>query len=441
LTSTPSKISISSCNEHDRGGGEFYSLAQSRNTPGGGSLDNRPREVLKEIGKDLVTSPSDFFSVMIEICGSDCRREIEVLAEVLKVEPPPLTIIETLKSLNRKVMLPEQMELELAKLIKKLIDYSELDKSTAYWVIESWALALGVSVSSPKTFSCTWQVKVEVRTDLDADKWEKAGEWETLDSTPGVINIPPYHDYKLVPQNMDSECFPIWVQHLDVASEIEYLDLSGQDITDDALASLEKFRKLEWLDLSATEITNKGISNLLVLRGLKHLYLNNCHWITDEGLEKLSRLENLRSLHLAKNPTLSNKGLRFLKRMSQLIQLDLSEMGIKNAALFAIEGMPFLEDLDVSYTDITDGALASLRTFPRLEKISLAGCRKVSNDGIAHLQAVGSLRDLNLSETGITDEGINYLERLKLTKLRVWGCWGIKDKALKPFGAIKIIGR
>lgn len=395
---------------------------------------NDPHEVLIEIGKPLITHPSDFRLVMLAICGNGYKPEIIALSTAL--EPPSnQDIIQGLEGLSKTNPPSKQMELELAKLIEKLISRSKLDKRTAHRVITSWARALRVVLPPAREFSCTWEVEVEVHTSVSPNRWE------TIGSTPGILTIPPYHDIKVIPKNMDSECFPIWVQHLEAIKEIEFLDLSGQKIADDDIASLDRFSNLRWLNLSSTAITNKGLATVSRLKGIRCLCLNSCRWITDEGLKELTRMDDLEELEIARNTALSNKGLEFFKGIPHLTKLDLSETSIRDAALHAIEGMPFLKHLDISYTAITDSALASLYTFPRLEKLSLMGCRKISDLGLAHLQATGSLRYLDLSETTITDEGIDYISELGLTELRIWGCWGVSDQALLPFGDEIIVGR
>jgi Leucine-rich repeat (LRR) protein len=364
--------------------------------------------------------PEDWESQLRDRCGSGYRRELDALIEAHHME-----IITELELIRANVL--EEIKGRLLELTNNLME-TPLDLKTgeAYWVIDSWARALGINVPQATTFTCTWNIKIKGHTD------EAQGNWNLLGVTPGSVTIPPDFDIGLKPASMDAECFPIWVRHLCRVEEVKYLDLSGQDIDDQSLTLLDKFLSLEWLDLSSTEITDKGLLTIGELNGLRHLYLNDCRWITDKGLEHLCTLRTLEALELAGNPKISNEGLKHLTRIPHLMRLKLRETGIQSAALFALEGLQFLQELDVSYTEINDSAIAPLCALPRLEDLTLTGCSKITDVGIAHLQSVLSLHELKLSETRITDGALKYVRRLpNLQNVELERCWQITPQGVQ----------
>jgi Leucine-rich repeat (LRR) protein len=70
-----------------------------------------------------------------------------------------------------------------------------------------------------------------------------------------------------------------------------------------------------------------------------------------------------------------------------------------------------LKDLNLSKTNITDEGLVEVASLPALEKLDLSGT-KVTDAGLAHLANLPALRDLNLASTAVTDAGLAQLARL-----------------------------
>ncbi len=396
-------------------------------------MENLPRQELIDIVRnaalirqnqqlDVLGNAVDCESELRNRCGGGYNHEIVTLIEAHRMN--------VIRGLNTaQDMEPQEIKEILFQLTDNLMNrLRELNIGDAYWAIDSWAEALNINAPDTRTFTCTWNVEIRGRVQNAA----VANDWEQLlGTTPGSVTVPPDYHIRLIPQGMDNESFPIWVQHLELIEEIRYLDLREQTITDENLALLERFVSLEWLNLSSTEITDTGLLSIAKLNGLRHLYLDNCRWITNDGLRSLSKIRTLEGLSLAGNSKITNEGLRYLNNIPHLTELTFRGTGIQNAALSILEGMLFLQYLDVSYTDISDSALPALSVLPRLKELRLKGCSKITDAGIAHLQAVKPLRRLELSETGITDRGINYLRRCGLNELRILHCWGVTPRAIE----------
>jgi hypothetical protein len=80
-----------------------------------------------------------------------------------------------------------------------------------------------------------------------------------------------------------------------VPPSLKGLNLTGAQVTDDGLASLESLRALKSVALKGVPITDDGLEHLVSLKSLLWLDLTRTN-ITDEGLMKLVALPNLRQV-------------------------------------------------------------------------------------------------------------------------------------------------
>ena len=125
---------------------------------------------------------------------------------------------------------------------------------------------------------------------------------------------------------------------------------------------------------------------------------------------KLSRVPELRAMSLANCTQLQ------LDRLDELESLALSGGGCAAGALEQLRGCRNLRSVDVSFdASVTDAALAPLSDLNALIDLNVAGCRNVSDRGLASLPAP-RLERLNLRGTGVTDAGVPLLA--KFTQLR-----------------------
>lgn len=90
------------------------------------------------------------------------------------------------------------------------------------------------------------------------------------------------------------------------------LSLAGNPISDSGLAQLKHPEQVQSLDLSNTQITDEGLKPFLGSSGLTELYLDGTP-VTDAGLKQLATLENLAMLSVA-NSQVTNAGTSELLR-------------------------------------------------------------------------------------------------------------------------------
>jgi Leucine Rich Repeat (LRR) protein len=113
---------------------------------------------------------------------------------------------------------------------------------------------------------------------------------------------------------------------MNVGTEIEYLILTGTEVTDEGLVHVRQMPRLKTLGLAGTQVSDLGCKELAQIETLAELSLADTA-ITDEGVKHLSRLTNLQSLNL-QSTAISDTGLRSLGKLPQLESLDISATNV-----------------------------------------------------------------------------------------------------------------
>lgn len=187
------------------------------------------------------------------------------------------------------------------------------------------------------------------------------------------------------------------------------LYLKDTPITDMALGPISKLRSLQVLRLDGTGITDAGLGKLRNMRSLSSLEVG-APAITDDGLKHLSGLTEIKYLSLD-GTHVRGPGLSELRALTKLDTLRLAGSAITD------DGLEHLHDLTISYlldvflndTGITDAGLVHFREVP-VGFISLAGS-KITDAGMPHLADCAKLTALDVSNTGLTNEGLDCLGR------------------------------
>lgn len=164
--------------------------------------------------------------------------------------------------------------------------------------------------------------------------------------------------------------------------ELEILEESN--VTDAALASVERLSKLTTIRLGGPTITDVGMAHLSDLRNLEILELGKVA-ITDEGLNYLRHLKKLRILNLE-----SDK--------------------ITNAGLAQISGLTNLEDIRISSAAISDDGLVYLASLTKLKYLALSR-GQITDAGLTHLKGLTVLSDLNLEYTQVSAAGVDLFRK------------------------------
>lgn len=217
--------------------------------------------------------------------------------------------------------------------------------------------------------------------------------------------------------------------------EVEYLDFR-KDVSDTDLARLVDLDHLEFVIANGPGITDVGLAHLARLPKLTGLNLNRTT-ITKDGLKQLAAAKQLRELTLG-GPTVTNDMLAGLESLQDLTALQLFRTSISSAGLAPVGHLSKLESLDViDASGISDDAVAHLLPLRSLKQLRLFQT-KVGDDGATVLTALDGIERLSLEGNKITDAGFANLNAFKkLTRLRLGGISDSGVAELKEFPFLK----
>jgi hypothetical protein len=200
---------------------------------------------------------------------------------------------------------------------------------------------------------------------------------------PQIGHLPSLNSLDLFPcKDMDS-ALP-WIKE---QSSLTQLDLSCGDATKEGLALLKELPCLAHLDLSST-YSGEGdqLAGLQGLRSLLFLNLFNCNSFKAKGFTLLKDLPSLKELDVSCCPLIFNEGLIALsKQIPSLEKLNLKSCFVSDEGVVQLRNLRFLKELNLSETLISDVCLPRLAELP-LESLDIRKCYSVTDDGVDKLQ-------------------------------------------------------
>lgn len=184
--------------------------------------------------------------------------------------------------------------------------------------------------------------------------------------------------------------------------------------TDNELIQLAECRSLRSLDLTGCkEITRRGLTNFSLTPGkIKTLILNDCPRITNNFFSYIVHFHNLEKLSLRGCFRISDRGIDALTSLKHLLHLDISVHATETASDSPKSECP----------TVTNTALKTLARMTLLETLEIEQCREITDEGILLLATLRNLTCLNLSDTGLTNRGLQILRHfLELKNLKIGG--------------------
>jgi hypothetical protein len=187
---------------------------------------------------------------------------------------------------------------------------------------------------------------------------------------------------------------------------LESLDLLDCPIINAALKHLECL-ELKELVLRSPAIDDGGMLSISKIALLERLVLTNSR-ITDAGLAELPKLRHLCIVSIGSDPKIDGSGLYYLSQVKGLINLGLHECPVKDSATNHLVGMR-LKTLNLGRSQITDQSMPAIaRLAPSLENLYVQHCR-ITDAGLSKLKGV-KLRVIDLSFDRVTDRGIEEIK-------------------------------
>jgi hypothetical protein len=141
---------------------------------------------------------------------------------------------------------------------------------------------------------------------------------------------------------------PTGIAALAVLPDLERLDLSYGNVTDDDLAAFGACKRLSWLMLESTKIDGHGVTALARSRGLTYVNLNATD-VDDAAVEALANLPSVTYLGLYRT-RVTDKGIAHLARMTSLEELTLEMTHVTSASFEVFAKLPKLRSVSLPGT-------------------------------------------------------------------------------------------
>lgn len=238
--------------------------------------------------------------------------------------------------------------------------------------------------------------------------------------TPGVVEVPAHHRWWVAPEGHIGRRLP-WILDEVEAQGVAGLDLSGSQVTNEALAPVEGLSALSTVILQGCKKLVDGLEARLPA-SLRFLSVRRATRLGDGFLRALGRLPDLSVLDLGAT-RVTAEGLKALPVAAPgLTHLDLCGIKkLRNEALEGIGRLGELRELNLGVGSWSRAGLVHLASLERLEHLDLQQCSRLTDEALASLLGLRSLVSLDLSFcAGLTVDGLSTLAALpSLRRLRV----------------------
>jgi hypothetical protein len=170
---------------------------------------------------------------------------------------------------------------------------------------------------------------------------------------------------------------------------VRWIEATKGELNDEAMHYLPSLSRLEWLEVGGGNVSPAGMASLKNCTALKRLYVHDINLAGDD-LAWLSNLTGLQALSL-QHTGIDGRVLRNLKAADLVV-------------------------LNLSGDNIVDRDVDEIARIKGLEVLALADTR-VTGSGIAKLQEMSRLNELNLMHCDVADEDLDYF--LSMPNLRI----------------------
>lgn len=211
----------------------------------------------------------------------------------------------------------------------------------------------------------------------------------------------------------------------------------GEGLTDDGMKPIGAMTRLRRLNLRfCMEVTDAGIAELAPLQGLQELRIPRTFQsfapLGVAGLRALGALPEIQLLDLS-GWELSGEACKAIARWTSLHELVLDEVkGPIDDGLELLAPLKQLKVLGLSNTALTDWGMQFIGTFAALEKLDLSSMNDaegISDIGIEFLSGLRHLKELDLQgQKGVPGLALKVLAGLPALEVLEISSAGIKEK-------------
>jgi hypothetical protein len=222
----------------------------------------------------------------------------------------------------------------------------------------------------------------------------------------------PDHQVSLISEvkvDGDIKCARFF-QHIAAFPFLQSADVNASNISDENIARFASAEHLEELSISADNLTGSGFEALASLERLKGIKLRS-QGLSTRGVQAISNLEHLEHLTLRFSDKSDGRvDFATLGQSTSLRSVQL-EGRFPRSIYQALGVLPQLDSLIIESDELTDSDIALLARSSSLWSLLANG--PLTDQCLPALIQCSALRDVSLMNTNITDEGIEYLSRMR----------------------------
>lgn len=187
---------------------------------------------------------------------------------------------------------------------------------------------------------------------------------------------------------------------------LESLNLSLNQLTSPGLIHIAKLTRLKTLNLANNPIGSAGMVHLAGMKYLETLDLSGTKALGGSMRQLTTR--SLKNLSLRGTNT---KNLKFAEDHKGLEKLDLNfTKATDNGMIVIKKNLGSLKELYLAGTSVTDAGVKNFSKLKQLQTLVLSHTA-LTDIGLAEVAGIASLKELDLSHTKITDDGLEKLPK------------------------------
>ena len=235
----------------------------------------------------------------------------------------------------------------------------------------------------------------------------------------GAERLRPFHGTM---RRLTLDGSPITAKALEALGALRRLESLRADgcamVTDEDWATLSRLRQLRDLHLRNTQAGDATLAALSPLNRIEEVNVGGA--LTDRGLRSLSEMISLRRLTISNADKITDAGFESFWRLQNLRSVSFEAPQVTGASWNAVAELPLLENLSMVSSRFGDVGLHALASSKSLQRLTITGqgdAPPVTDDGVAQLANLSSLKQLTLQRGPQVSDGA--LKSLEQSSVRV----------------------